>query len=593
MGIEYGGKTYNITIDKGFGKGNAEVTLDDVIGQLNTQFGEIKGKKEDGTEYILFECVKEDGDKIAIKSVGGDAVKLSSASNKLLEVLNLEVGKPSISKEPIGIENLTREVKDIFKDGSITFDLNGVQKTIKFNESITDREELQSYLKIELDKAYGPGKINVEANGDGVKFSTNSNTDLFGVSNISKELSNYTGIENSTYNRISQNKSLNEAGIADLDKDMDEYEIEINGVSVKIDKSESISKIISKINNNAELGVKIAYSPTTDTFTVRSTTTGAHAKVDIKDVTGNLAKSLFGTASADGTGDYKIVDGTDTEMTYTLNGVETTITRSTADFIIDGMNISLNEKAKNSIEADKPVTFTVKSNVDEIAEKVKAFIDEYNEIITLISSKTNERPKSNYLPLTPDQIKEMEKSEIEEWTVEAKKGSIYGDNKMLSVLYNMRDAMIKKTTSSLSLADIGISTGFMDRTGKLNFDEEKFKAMVAEKPDEIEALFSGQGAEGDGLEGIGYKLQSILRDNVGYTGTSGLLIDEAGLDNALTRDKNNISERMKEYDSRLDKLKKAMEVEKERYYKQFSALEQALSKLNAQSGWLTQFMGGE
>jgi flagellar capping protein FliD len=38
-------------------------------------------------------------------------------------------------------------------------------------------------------------------------------------------------------------------------------------------------------------------------------------------------------------------------------------------------------------------------------------------------------------------------------------------------------------------------------------------------------------------------------------------------------------------------LKKYIERERERYWKQFSALEQSLNKLNMQSSWLVDMMG--
>lgn len=670
MSIEYDGKTYNLTIDKDFGKGlkneSAErpVKISDVVAQLNEQIAKIKDlKDEDGNPLLEY---KVDGDKIVIESSKGKTAKLSAASNTIIEVLGMEVGEIASSQSNIDSDKLTKTATQVLSNEGayITFEYNGVQKKVFLNsedEKIKTNVELKNHLQTQLNKLYGDGKIVVDLKDGKLKFETNDEvpegeerekfrTNIFGISSISKELSNYIGIESSTYNRFSNTKPISEAGISSLEK-ADVYKIEINDVEMEFDSSMSVTDIINKINNNAEAGVKIFYSSTTDTFTVRSAETGVDKKVVIKDVlgNGNLATALFGSGinnalqkqsegeyvkyEGDNVNVYKLVDGkeekigtatynndnkqytitydddvtedkilnvdysinkgSDTVMSYTLNGISTTVTRSTANFTIDGMNISLNEKAKGSVEAGKPVTFTVNSNTDEIVEKVRDFINEYNEIITLISSKTSERPKRDYLPLTPEQMDEMETKEIEEWTAEAKKGVLYGDSKMQNVLYSLRGAMSGKTdVSSLLLSEIGISAGSMDRTGKLNFDEEKFKEKLAQNPDEVAALFSGKGSSEGEVEGIAYQLQSILRANVGYSGTAGILIDEAGLDNGLTSDKNFISERMEEYDEAIEKLKKTLETEKERYWKKFSALEQALSNLNAQSSWLTDMMGG-
>jgi flagellar capping protein FliD len=48
---------------------------------------------------------------------------------------------------------------------------------------------------------------------------------------------------------------------------------------------------------------------------------------------------------------------------------------------------------------------------------------------------------------------------------------------------------------------------------------------------------------------------------------------------------------MKEYDNKMADLKIDLESERQRYWSQFSALEQSMNKLNAQSSWLTDMMG--
>lgn len=79
---------------------------------------------------------------------------------------------------------------------------------------------------------------------------------------------------------------------------------------------------------------------------------------------------------------------------------------------------------------------------------------------------------------------------------------------------------------------------------------------------------------------------------LGTYGTTGLLIDEAGMANSMTSDKNYISEKIRQHDDKMVELKKFLEKERQRYWNQFSALEQSLNKLNAQSSWLTDMMGG-
>ncbi|MGB4438637.1 MAG: flagellar filament capping protein FliD, partial [Sedimentibacter sp.] len=339
-------------------------------------------------------------------------------------------------------------------------------------------------------------------------------------------------------------------------------------------------------------GVKVYYSSTTNTFTVKATETGVHKGVSIVDVSdgGNLAATLFGTSGVN----YIVNAGTDTTMTYTLNGVQNTINRSTANFTIDDINIELNEKAKGLQLTDTPITFDVTNNADEVVEKFKGFIDSYNEIITLIGTKTSEKPNRDYEPLNPEQQEEMEQDEIKDWETQAKKGVLFGDSKMNTILRNMRETMSGITSvSSMSLSSIGISSASMDTSGKLILDEEKFKEKLMENPDEIASLFSSTTSDTSSTakSGLAVQLRQTLIANVGAYGTTGILIDEAGLDGGLTSDQNYISEKMEEYDDKMEELKDKMADERERYWNQFSSLETTLNNLNSQSSWLTDMLG--
>lgn len=623
MTFEYKEKSYSITIDSNFGKGSNKVTLEDVANELNKQLAKLKDEK--GQELNLKYEVK---DNKIVFAEDSDTAKLTAASKDILDFLNFKTGQEASSKEEINSEkidklSLTKESILSNKDSYITFEFNGVLKTINLAEKVkvpktdgtgleeielSDPDSLTRYLQYELNKAYGEGKITVKYDNYSIKdedgnditkkgliFEVEGKTNIFGISSISKDLSNLTGLESGDYNRLNITKPITELGLdgiteknsVELSNGNKGFILNINNVDIEIEATMSIKDVINKINSHAEAGVRVYYSSTTDTFTVKATETGKHKGISIGD--SPLAKALFGSAGDD----YEIKPGTDTEITYTLNGVKNTITRSTSNFTIDEINIELNEKAVDSTK-EGPITFDVINNVDEVVEKVKEFINEYNEIISLISTKTSERPSRSYLPLTPEQKEEMKEDEIENWTKEAKKGALYGDSKMQILLRRLRSAMTGFTdVSSISLSSIGISSASMDTSGKLVFDENKFKEKLLQNPDEIANLFTLTSSKtgDDARSGIAIQLQQILRDNVGAYGTTGLLIEEAGMDNSMTADQNFISKKVKEYDKKIEELKKDLQAEKERYWKQFSALEQSLNRLNMQSGWLTDMMG--
>ena len=590
MTIEYDGESYNLSIDKEFGKrniGDPQITLADLANHLSEKIEKINGLED-------LSVSAENGILSISSSDVNKKVTLTAASSSVLEVLKLEVGKAATSTSEVEQSSLIKEAADIManENSYITFEYNGVLKQI----NLSPHTDAVQHLKTELNKAFGEGKIEVSVSQDNneLSFAVNDgDTNIFGISGISSELSNYLGIEAGDYNRINMSKTLAESGILGInnvntiEKDGKEYyTLNINDVEIDFETTMSVKDIINKINTNVEAGVRVYYSSTTDTFMVKATETGSHKSISIGE-DGGLAAALFGAE----TEHYEINKGTDTVIEYTLNGVSSTVTRSTANFTIDEINIELNERASD-IDFTNPVTFDVINNSDEVVERVKQFIDDYNEIISLISSKTGEKPRNDYPPLTPDQQEEMSEEEIKNWTKEAKKGVLYGDRKMNNLLNSMRQAMSGFTdVSSLILSNIGISSANMDTSGKLVLNETKLKQKLLENPDEIARLFTNTASEADGRSGISIQLQTILRNNVGAFGTSGWLIEEAGIDNSMTSDRNYISEKIKEHDDKMAELKKYIERERERYWKQFSALEQSLNKLNMQSSWLVDMMG--
>ncbi|WP_326910398.1 flagellar filament capping protein FliD [Sedimentibacter sp. MB31-C6] len=600
--ISFNGTTHNLTIPKDF----EGTTPEEVVDVLNEQLATIEGNDSNAKlEYTYTDNKLE----LVIKNkTEEDVAYLSAASKDFLNVLEMKVGKEyeGSSVDVIDTANLTRTAEQVLtnEDAFIKFDYNGVVKTINMSEmkdSYTyDAGGIKSFLQDKLNEIYGTGKIEVTESDGALTFKTLGleETDLIGISGISSELSDLTGIKAGRSNRINMNMSisdpsngLNFTGLTPVDLTPDDteddkfgYIISINGKELEINKDASLKDIINKINKESD--VNISYSSTSDKFVVKAKESGTNSNgMAIENATGggNLVNALFGSDSV------SMENATDTVINYTLNGVSTKVTRSTANFAIDGINVELNERAA---DIDEPITFDVTHNTDEVVERVKQFIDDYNEIIDLIGTKTKEKPNRDYLPLTPEQQDEMEKDEIENWTTEAKKGILFGDSKMNTVLRSLRESMSSKTSvSDLTLSNIGISAARMDTSGKLVFDEEKFKEKLLQNPEEIASLFTENTTDTDAKPGIAIQIQELIKYNVGTYGTSGVLIEEAGMPDSSTSDSNYISLKMEEYDNKMEKLKKDLKKERERYWNQFTTLEKTLSNLNAQSSWLVDMMG--
>ena len=591
--ITYDNKTYNFSIRKDF---EANSSLNDVETELNKQLASIKNDKG---ERIIPEDVKFEfpgGTDNSILTLSGGAY-LSAGSSEFLDVLKMKTGEEDgkSSTEFILKDNLIKKQSDVLasvkNEEYITFDYNGSVKKIGLGSGIHNIKELGEHLQTQLNKEFGDGKVLVnydENNPKKISFSTSEDNNVLKINSISRDLNKLTGLQSGDINRVKKDAAIGDSGIFNLKAgENGKYSITINDKTLEFEKSVTFNDIVKAINNDKDMNVTVKYSTTTDKFSIAANETGAHTGINIKyDGEGSLANALFGIKS-----DLKET-GTNTKITYALNGSEPiTIERSSANFTIDDISLELNKNAEGLGKDGTPVTFDVTNNVDDVVKRVKDFINEYNEIITLIGTGTAQRPKRDYPPLTPDQMDEMKEQEIKDWTAEAKKGMLYSDPKMMRVLSELRGAMGGTTdTSSLTLAQIGISPAYMDTTGKLVMDENKFKQKLLESPDEIANLFSG-ALNDEGTPGIASQLKDILVKNVGISGTSGVLVEEAGMSVGLTADKNYISEKIKDYDGKMEELKKSLQDERQRYWNKFAALEQSLNQLNAQSSWLTDMMG--
>jgi flagellar hook-associated protein 2 len=585
MTIEVEGKRYDFKIGSDFKYTGEELNtrLNDIVAELNKQIDSMKDADGNNlSESLQYSTVN--GEIVFEK---GEA-KLIAASNDILKAFNIdnitEDTKASSNGQVLN-SNLIKTAEDVFLDSSITFDYNGVRKTIALSEMSDgkfDAEGLADFLNTKLTEVYGAGNVNAELDdyGTSIIFYSSGSTNVFSVSNLSSDLSILTGIKSGDSNRLNVSKS-----IGDIYGEETELSISINGKLIDgINKDMSISEVLKKINKDSD--VDITYSKTTDKFVIVSKDTGKASKIEI---TGALADNLFGGSIGS---DIEIT-GEDTIMNVTVHGQDIDIARSSANFSIDGINIELNKNAILPPE-ETPITFDVINNTEEVIDRVKQFINDYNEIIDLLSTKTKEKPRRDYPPLTPEQQDEMEEKEIENWLKEAKKGVLFGDNNITTLLNKLRASMTGMTSvSDLALSNVGIAAASMDTSGKLVFNEDKFREKLIETPDEIASLFSGIADEADeyAKSGIANQILDILRDNIGAFGTSGKLIEEAGSDSGRSSDQNNISLKIKDYDEKMTELKKGLEKERQRYWNQFSALEQSLNKLNAQSSWLMDMMG--
>lgn len=207
----------------------------------------------------------------------------------------------------------------------------------------------------------------------------------------------------------------------------------------------------------------------------------------------------------------------------------------------------------------------------------------------LISTQTSEKRYRDYTPLSDEQKVDMKENDITLWETKAKSGMLQGD-RLLSGVYNQTRSAAMGTVNGLpsgskynSLSAIGINTGSWQDNGKLNLDEDKLRKALADDPEGVMKLFTQTQATGTTTDTRG--IAARLYDQVNSAMTS--IKGKAGSDTGYT-DVSTIGKQLTDFDTRIDALNTHLQDVEDRYYKQFTAMETALSKMNNQSAWLTQ-----
>lgn len=621
--INYGDKNYTVTLPSG--SDYKYDSVDNIVKSLNKAFENVEldgGKK---LNDVL--AVETKGDRIVFKDKvnNGNIFKLTGGT--ALSHLGFKDKPDSEFKEmditSAGLEsvrNITEDdifTKTPFIDRiagkELTFTYNGVSKSIKLpekdalnNGDILDT--LRTSMQKQLDDAFGDGRIKVSANSGGLQFKTtvpgggNDTSSVLSVSSGSAGLLGENGALNMNYgesNRVNMEAKISESGLITFKEGTTfPATITINGVDdIKVEESDTVRTLMDKINNS-DAGVEVNYQNSSDKFVFTSKKDGASGKISV----GGDFENIFGTS-------FNKTDGQDAivAVKYAGSDKEVEIVRDSNSFKIDGMTISVNGEfgykagAGGKLELDKtsdPVTFDAKVDEDKIVETIKKMVEEYNEIIELVGKETGTKPNRDYEPLTSAQKAEMSESEIEAWEEKAKEGLLFNDNDLKGLSNSLR--FVVSTADQAALKKLGITTSSTaSDNGKLSFDESAFRAALKTDPEGIREMFTkertvDENGVATGVNGIAVNMKSAFDKYAKTLGEpKGILIERAGsIKSPASITQNSLYKQIEQIDERISDLQDLLEMEQDRYIKQFTALESVIAQMNSQSGWLSQFGSG-
>lgn len=280
-----------------------------------------------------------------------------------------------------------------------------------------------------------------------------------------------------------------------------------------------------------------------------------------------------------------VIKGQDAEIK--LNNVK--FTSSSNTFIINGLTIEATGVTGDG--EDKAITISTTTDTQGIYDKIKDFLTEYNTLINEITKMYNAESAKDYEPLTDEEREAMSDEQIEKWEGKIKSALLRRDNSLGNIMNAMINSMSQSyevNGKTLSLGNFGISTlGFLNAAANeqnayhIDGDEDdentsgkkdKLMAAIQEDPDQVMGF----------MKALASNLYSSIDQKMKSTELSSAykVYNDKELDRELT-----------DIEKLIAKWEEKIAEQEDAYFKKFSQMEVALSKLQSQTNSLSGLLG--
>lgn len=354
-----------------------------------------------------------------------------------------------------------------------------------------------------------------------------------------------------------------------------------DAVKIDIKSTDTIDQVVSRINSS-NAGVTALFEGGKLSITAKNT--GGNGGTEIQ-----VAADTSGVIGKLGIDFANITAGKNAK--FSVNGLETE--RSSNTFTISGYSVTLKSTFNVNDTSVAPVQLKADTDIDSMVDKVKEFVEKYNELITGMNDSLKEKKYRDFPPLTDEQRKDMSEKEQELWDEKAKSGLLKNDPIIRSGLGDMRNAIYGKVGNGANIIDtlseMGITTSSVySDGGKLVINEDKLKKALTENPDQVVKTLTNSGTKTDteDTRGIVQRLRDSIKD---FTGK----IEKKAGKATFTDQQYTIGKSLIDMNDRITNFQRRLEDVESRYWRQFTAMEKAISQANQQSSFLMgQFNGG-
>lgn len=279
-----------------------------------------------------------------------------------------------------------------------------------------------------------------------------------------------------------------------------------------------------------------------------------------------------------------------------LNGAE--FTSSSNTFSINGLTITakgLSNITGTDIDG-KPVyeqaQITTQDDVDGIYKMIKNVIKQYNELIKEIDTLYNAASAKDYEPLTSEEKSAMTDDEIEKWEEKIKGALLRHDSELGTVRSMLKESVSSSFTiggKKYSLSDFGIFTQDYfsaedNERSMLHIDGDSEDEVSSGNKDLLRKMIS---SDPDTVSKFFNQFANSLYDKMYNASKSLKGVRSYG---SFYSDKS-MTTQYDDYKSKIAKQEKKVAALEDKYYKMFSRMETAMSKINSTSSYISSMFG--
>ncbi len=231
-----------------------------------------------------------------------------------------------------------------------------------------------------------------------------------------------------------------------------------------------------------------------------------------------------------------------------VDGFEFEIADNTLRDMIPGVTLELKQAAPG-----RGINVTVKEDLEVVGGKIKSFVDAMNAVLGFI----------------------QQQNKLDKGTDTSR--TLGGDGLIRSVEQRLRQLIqspqygVKGDIRTLS--QLGVQ---FNRSGTLDYDEKKFNAVLAQRPDQVHAFFAGDGLDTGFVPSIRREIGTMLNSVFGPIGNR----------------KRGLQQKIDQIDQRIETKERQLVRREEQLRNKFAKLEETLGRIKGQGQAMAAIQSG-